>query len=170
MRTSLKQAARLFWLQRSRRERGLLTVMAVLLAVAGFCNLVWVPLSATERRLDESVRMRQAQVVWLQSLTREAASLREQPLRPPLAASELMALLRQGAIDAGLALDRTTLLPEGEHGVVLQGKVVFDDWLRCAAILSERYHLRLTAFHVESDAAPGQVSVRAVFVHGGAEA
>jgi type II secretory pathway component PulM len=170
MPTSFSRNVTLFWRQRSRRERVLLALMTLLLAAVAAMQLVWQPLLATERRLEQSVQVRQAQLLWLQSLAREASGLRERSPQPVLAAAELLPLLRQGAADAGLALDQATLVAEGEHGVALQGKVAFDDWLRCAAILSERYHLRLTTFHVEADAVPGRVTLRAVFVHGGAAA
>lgn len=73
---TLRHQGQRFWLQRSRRERQFLSVAAVVLTLGIAWGLVWEPAQAARARLTRGNAVLSGQVLLMQSLQKEADSLR----------------------------------------------------------------------------------------------
>jgi general secretion pathway protein M len=60
--------------------------------------------------------------------------------------------------------------PEGDSGVSMEGVMGFDDWVRFVGVLSAQQQVRVLNVKVEAQPVPGQVKIKALLAHAGAEA
>ncbi|MBM2885116.1 type II secretion system protein M [Chromobacterium phragmitis] len=158
-----------YWRQRTVREQRLLAAMAAVLGAAFLYLGVWEPANASLQRNRAAVARLQAEQGMVQALADEAAKLKRQPAQAPLPAKELIPLLQQTAKSQGLP-GGIQFNPEGDSGVSMEGVMGFDDWVRFAGVLSAQQQVRALNVKVEAQPVPGQVKIKALLAHAGAEA
>ncbi|MCW3479873.1 type II secretion system protein M [Neisseriaceae bacterium JH1-16] len=155
-----------WWTARNPRERMLLSVLGVLLAIVLGYLLVWQPAQKQLVRNKASIVRLGAEVATLEKLDAEARQLKRQPAAAPRKAAELQPLLQQ--MLAQHDLSGLTLAAEGDYGVTLSGEAVFDRWLQFAGELAAQQQVRLV--RLQADAiGPGRVRLKALLVQGGGE-
>ena len=159
----MRARLRMAWESRSPRDRAIISVLAVVLVVAGYVALV---LSAQRARvpLRASVTTLQGQAARLDQQALEYGHLRAAP--PATAsATDLRTLLQAQVGAAGLAPALVRIdAPDPDQVVVVFGAVAFADWLNLIAGLKSQ-QVRLDMCRIEAlDSAPCRVSVTATLV------
>ncbi|POZ62491.1 type II secretion system protein GspM [Chromobacterium alticapitis] len=158
-----------YWGQRTAREQRLLAAMAVVLGAAVLYLGIWEPANNSLQRNRAAVERLQAELGMVQALADEAAKLKRQPAQTPLAGKDLIPLLQQTAKSQGLPA-ALQFSAEGDSGVSMEGVLGFDDWVRFAGVLAAQQQVRVVNVKVEAQPAPGQVKIKALLAHAGAEA
>lgn len=159
-----------YWGQRTAREQRLLAIMAVVLGAAIVYLGIWEPANTSLQRNRAAVARLQAELGMVQALADEAAKLKRQPAQTPLAAKDLIPLLQQTAKSQGLPVAGLQFTADGDNGVDMEGVLGFDDWVRFAGVLSAQQQVRVLNVKVEAQPTPGQVKIKALLAHAGAEA
>ncbi|MBX9346276.1 type II secretion system protein M [Chromobacterium vaccinii] len=159
-----------YWSQRSPREQRLLAAMTAVLGATLLYLAVWEPASSSLQRNRTSVARLQAELGAVSTLADEAAKLKRQPAQTPLPAKELIPLLQQTAKSQGLSVAGLQFNADGDSGVLMEGVVGFDDWVRFVGILAAQQQVRVVNVKAEAQPVPGQVKIKALLAHAGAAA
>jgi general secretion pathway protein M len=158
----MKARVRKLWESRSPRERTVIAVMSVVLAVVLYATLV---LSAERARnqLRASVTSLRAQAARVEQQAAELGRLRS---APPVSASQtdLRTLVQTQAGDAGLSRSLVRIdAPDADQVVVVFGAVAFADWLNWIDALKAQ-QVRLDTCRIEALSTPGLVGITATLV------
>src|SRR5262249_9760815 len=125
---AMREALRHLWEARSREERVMAVMLAIVLAAALYCWL-WQSADRARDRLSTSVTLLRAQAARLDQQAAEHERLRAQPAATA-SATDLRALVQAQAGASGLSrsLQRIDAPDPGQVQVVF-GAVAFGDWL-----------------------------------------
>jgi type II secretory pathway component PulM len=153
------------WAQRSRRERAMLSAMALGLALAGFVEGLWLPVQDALQRRRPVVAQLDGEARRMAQMQRELARLASSAplaLRP---AQSWMPEVIATAREMDFPLQAWSLMPQGDN-LKMQGLGDFDQWLRFAAGLEQRYAISVRQLQVQAGGESGWVRVDAVLGRG----
>jgi general secretion pathway protein M len=158
----MRARLRKLWESRSPRDRTIIAVAAVVLAVVSYAALV---LSAERARtqLRASVTNLRSQAARVDQQASELGRLRS---APAISASQtdLRTLVQTQAGDAGLSRSLVRIdAPDADQVVVVFGAVAFADWLNWINALKAQ-QVRLDTCRIEALSTPGLVGITATLV------
>lgn len=149
------------WESRSPRDRVIILVLAVLVAIVLYLVLVQSAYRA-RKQLGSSLNTLHAQAQRLETDANELARLRALPAAPA-PATDLRTQVQAQAGAAGLARALVRIDARDANQVqVVFGSVPFADWLSWVATLQSQ-QIRLDTGRIEALSTPGLVSVTATF-------
>jgi general secretion pathway protein M len=158
----MKARLRKLWESRSPRDRAVISVLAVVLSVAGYAALV---LSAERARtqLRASVTTLRSQAARVEQQAAELGRLRNAPT-VSASPTDLRTLVQTLAGDAGLSRSLVRVdAPDPDQVVVVFGAVAFADWLAWINTLKAQ-QVRLDTCRIEAMSTPGLVGITATLV------
>lgn len=161
----MNKRLREIWQSRSPRDRMILTILAILIAITLYATFVIAANRARPQLLGSVLALR-ADAARLEALAVEVERLRT--LRPPPASqTDLRSLVQAQVSASGLANALVRIeAPDPDRVQVVFGAVAFADWLNWTIALSGQ-NIRLESSRVEALSKPGLVSVSAGFVRPG---
>ncbi len=158
----MKNHLRKLWESRSPRDRVVIAVLAVVVAVALY---LWLVQSAYRARaqLGASVSVLRTQAVRLNADAAEYERLRSIPA-PPAPQTDLRTQVQAQAGSAGLARAIVRIdAPDANQVQVAFGSVPFAEWVAWIMSLQSQ-QIRLDSSRIEALSTPGLVGVTATFV------
>jgi type II secretory pathway component PulM len=140
----------------ARREQyAVLAGAGAILALLVFA--AWMPVERRVSRLEDSVRTKQADLVWLQSVAPQLGALRNAPSNS--GGPSLVVLVDGVARETGIARSVAGSQPgdDGTLSVRLE-QVPFDSLINWAGELVQHHGVRVVSANIDGGAAVGQVS------------
>ena len=156
-----------WWQSLAERDRRMLGIGAVVVALMLFWALWFDPLQATRRNLVDSVAQAEADLVYMQAASQQLATLQSGGSASVFdrGGRSLLALADASAREAKLAnaLKRVEPVSEGRVAVWLEG-ASFDATAGWLEQLQQRYGIRTEEFSLSRGAGTGLVDARVVLV------
>jgi general secretion pathway protein M len=152
-----------FWSGLSPRDRRILIIGAVLLAVLLPYWLVWQPLTERAASLERSVAAQHADLAWMQAAAERVRGLQAAAPATPAArgGQSPLAIIDRTAREGPLVGTVRRVQPEGAGAVrVWLEDAPFDDLVLWLGTLETRYGLRVTSLVVDRQPAEGRVHAR----------
>jgi general secretion pathway protein M len=151
------------WYKRSKRDRNIITAVAIVSLLLILYAYVWLPMKNTRTRLRTELPQLRAQAAQMELQAKEVAQLKTSS--QPGAKRPLRDIINQVAEQNGMkeALSQVVSLSTDRMQVSLD-KVDFDKWVKWVSQLSTQGGLRIESAHINGTNTPGVVKVSAVIV------
>lgn len=151
------------------RDRRLLVIGSIVVAILILYGLVWAPLSNKVARLQVTVTEQKQLESWMNQASQEVLRLRKMsaPTSGTQPRQSLLALTDQTAKQQGLAQSIKRVQPEGQDKVNIRMEAAaFDDMMAWLEKLQLQYRIRVTSITIDRQDRTGLVDVR-VTLEGG---
>lgn len=152
-----------YWEGLSARDRRILLIGGVILAVLLLYWLIWQPLTERAERLEQSVRAQHADLAWMQAAAERVRGVRVDRVADPVGGAEQtpLGVIDRTAREGPLAGTVRRVQPEGADSVrVWLEDAPFDDLILWLGALESRHGLRVTSLVVDRQPAEGRVNAR----------
>lgn len=153
----MARALRSFWQARSARERMVLAIGAVLVAVLASYGGLWRPLRADLERLADQLPRMRAQATQVKQAAEEIARLRGRAPAGAIERNQLAALLRRLAADHNLPTPALIADADTARVQATFERVGFDAWLAWIDELHRAHRVVVTSARVSALDRPGMV-------------
>lgn len=151
-------AFRDFWVAREPRERMVLALLALTVAVALTYLLLIEPAATGIPRLERSLPALRTQAVQLDQLVSEVGALKSRPQVATIPASEARAAVEKSLAAAGLKATRIVPLADGDLQVSF-ANVPYAQWSSWLASIERELGARASNVNARSVATPGNADV-----------
>ncbi|MFP4160864.1 MAG: type II secretion system protein GspM [Ectothiorhodospira sp.] len=162
---------RTWWNELAPRDRRILRLGGIALALILLWWGLWLPLTERVARMQESVAELRADLAWMQAAAEAVRSARGQEDAPPPDPGDrsLLGVVDATARDAGLGGALRRVQPEGNGTVrVWLEEAPFDDTVQWLDRLKRRHGVRIASLVVDRQAQEGRVNARIVLEGQGA--
>ncbi|HID82236.1 MAG TPA: type II secretion system protein M [Chromatiales bacterium] len=152
------------------RERLIVTIAAIVLALMLLYLLAWNPISTRLHAARQDVAADRSLLVWMQKSNAEIKKLRGGTKRKaPNLNISLINAVESTARQAGIRKSITHLEPKGDTGISVQIKGAnFDQLIRWQATMEKQYAALATQINIKPTDKPGLVDARIKFTRAGA--
>ncbi|MDH5230752.1 MAG: type II secretion system protein M [Gammaproteobacteria bacterium] len=153
-----------FWMQLQPRERIMLSVGAVFLAITIIYAGVWQPIHNNVADLQESIEREKKFIDWAKQTSQEVRILQRNTGRSiNNSGQSLLALIDSTARRSQLGDAVRRVEPEGTNKVrVWFEQASFDDLIRWVAQIETQYSFSVASAVIDKEAASGRVSARLI--------
>ncbi|MBK1672922.1 general secretion pathway protein GspM [Ectothiorhodospira shaposhnikovii] len=160
-----------WWQALSSRDRRILILGGLFLALILPYGLIWLPLNDRVEATARTVERLQGDLGWMEAASAQVRAARGQSGPAPAAqgTQSLLGLVDATARQANLASSLRRVQPEGAGTVrVWMENVAFDDLLRWLDGLGQQYGIQVSGLVVDRQPAAGRVNARLVLEGQGA--
>lgn len=153
-----------WWATLSTRERGVVLAGTGLVLVFLVYIFGWQPFQASNRRLEQTVAERRADLAWMRQAAQEVKALnRSSPAGSPPDERSLLTVVDQTVREAGMGAALKRVAPQGDDRLSAQlDSVEFDRLLPWLNALEEQHRIALASLTVDRTDTPGLVNARIV--------
>lgn len=157
----MKEQFNAYWRTRSPRDRRVITVVVLVVALSFFYAYLWMPMSEARSRLRAELPKLRGAAAEMTAEAAEAARLKAIPASAARAASA--DTINQSAARAGLKDELSEVTPLSPQRVqVALNSVAFDRWVGWTRALAAESGLRIESAQITTGGEPGKVKVQAV--------
>lgn len=150
-----------FWANLGPRDRRILTIGGIFLAVLLPWWLVWLPLTERVERMERSVSAQNADLAWMQAAAERVRGAHAGATPADRGDQSALSVIDRTAREGPLTGTVRRVQPEGTDTVrVWMEDAPFDDLILWLSILETRYGLRVTSLVVDRQPAEGRVNAR----------
>lgn len=152
------------------RERLIVTIAAIVLALILLYLLAWSPVSTRLHAARQDVAADRSLLVWMQKSGAEIKKLKGGTnIKRPNRNISLINAVESSARQAGIRKSITHLEPKGDTGISVQIKGAnFDQLIRWQGTMEKQYATQATQINIKPTDKPGLVDARIKFTRAGA--